>query len=94
MYIEKSLPMSIRGFKVYPSQDVDPVLLDGYKRRVGTDGEVFYLVAMFISCLIEIPQREDFAILKDAERAEIAKEWLIKSKTFYMRNSEEPNFVY
>ena len=94
MFIEKSIPTSVRGFKVYPFQDVDPALKDEYKKRIGTDAEVFYLVAMFISCLIEMPQREDFGALKDADRADIAKEWLIKSRTFYMRNFEEPDVVY
>ena len=94
MSTKKSIPMSVRGFKAYPYQNVDPDLVAGFKKRIGTDGEMFYLVAMFISCMIEISQREDFAVLKDEVRIDIAREWYIKSKTFYIRNFEEPDIVY
>jgi hypothetical protein len=81
-------------FRVIPYGDARAELRDNYERRVGTEAEPFYLVAAFISCMVDPSQREVFALLKDEERAEIAKDWFLLSKGVYRAIGEEPDIVY
>jgi hypothetical protein len=82
------------GFKVTPYGSARIEIRHNYEKRVGTEAEPFYLVAAFISCMVDETQRETFALLKDEERAEIAKEWFLSSLGDYRAIGEEPNVVY
>ena len=82
------------GFKVAPYGSARIEIRHNYEERVGTEAEPFYLVAAFISCMIDENQRETFALLKDEERAEIAKNWFILSKDDSWIVGQEPDIVY
>jgi hypothetical protein len=58
------------GFKVAPYGSARIEIRHNYEERVGTEAEPFYLVAAFISCMVDEDQRSAFALLKDEERGE------------------------
>jgi hypothetical protein len=88
------ITMYPHGFKVVPYGDAETRVRDNYEKSVGTEVEEFYLVAAFISSMVQHNQRSSFASLEDKVRGEIAKEWFLLSKGDYRASREEPNVVY
>ena len=82
------------NFRVIPYGDARAEIKNNYEKRAGTDGEDFYLVAAFISCMVDSNQYVEYASLSDEERSEVAKDWFIMSKSVYKTLGEEPDIVY